>query len=50
MITPKQRAKLIFIQGTIRGISYTEKNPLKADCFDTLQEEIDEMLKEDEKG
>lgn len=49
-MTQEQREKLIHIQGTIRGISYTEKNPLKADCFDTLQEEIDEMLKEDEKG
>ncbi len=46
-MTQEQREKLIHIQGTIRGLAYTENDSLKADCFDTLQEEIDELLKED---
>lgn len=49
-MTQKQREELIYIQGTIRGSSYTEDNPRKADCFDTLQEEIDKILEEDEKA
>lgn len=49
-MTQEQREELIYIKGTFQGLFYAESDPTKADCFILLQEEIDKILEEDEKG
>lgn len=46
-MTQKQREKLIFCTGVLAGLSWLVENDAVANALQSVQEDIDTMLKED---